>query len=78
MDAPEAHWIHKEREPAALKEMIGGSQPDKPLFGHTVERIWPTLFNCSNEPEMQGCMGSSWTPMPGQKKKDGKLAELSI
>ncbi|KAL9130045.1 MAG: hypothetical protein Q9175_007125 [Cornicularia normoerica] len=77
LDAPEGHWIHQEQEPAALRQGLGESVPDNPLFGHTVERIWPTLFNCSNEPEMQGCMGS-WTPLPGQKKKDGKLRELSV
>ncbi len=80
VDAPEGHWIHREQEPAALKEALKGSSPDNPLFGHTVERIWPTLFKCSNEPEMQGCMGS-WSPMPGHKKtkkNDGKLGELSV
>ena len=77
VDAPEGHWIHQEQEPADLKQALGESLPDNPLFGHTVERIWPTLFNCSKEPEMQGCMGS-WSPMPGQKKKDGKLGELSV
>ena len=76
VDAPEGHWIHEQEEPAALKEALGKSMPDNPLFGHTVERIWPTLFNCSNEPEMEGCMGS-WSPMPQQKKENGKLGELS-
>lgn len=77
VDAPEDHWIHREQQPAEIKKNMGESAPDNPLFGHTVERIWPTLFNCSNEPEMEGCMGS-WSPMPGQKKKDGKLGELSV
>lgn len=77
VDAPEGHWIHQEQEPAGLKKTLGESLPDNPLFGHTVERLWPTLFNCSNEPEMPGCMGS-WSPMPGQKKKDGKLGESYI
>lgn len=76
-DAPEGHWIHQEEEPAGLKEAMGESVPENPLFGHTVERIWPTLFNCSSELEAGGCMGS-WSPMPGQKKKDGKLGELSV
>ena len=76
-DAPEDHWIHQEQEPAGLKDAMGESVPENPLFGHTVERIWPTLFNCSSELETGGCMGS-WSPMPGQKKKDGKLGELSV
>lgn len=69
VDAPEGHWIHQEQEPASLLRRLGDSQPDNPLFGHTVERIWPMLFNCSNEPETPGCMGS-WSPMPGQKEDD--------
>ncbi len=77
MDAPEGHWIHREKEPAGLKKALGESMPDNPLFGHTVERIWPTLFDCSNEPEMPGCMGS-WSPMPRQKRKDGELGELIV
>lgn len=88
-DAPEGHWIHEEKEPAGLKENMGGeSVPENPLFGHTVERIWPTLFNCSSELDTGGCMGS-WSPMPRKKKtdgekktdgkkKDGKLGELSV
>ena len=76
VDAPKGHWIHQEQEPTALREALGESVPDNPLFGHTVERIWPTLFNCSNEPEMQGCMGS-WSPIPG-KKEERKLGEQSI
>ena len=77
MDAPEDHWIHKEQEPSGLKQSLKESMPDNPLFGHTVERIWPTLFNCSNEPEMQGCMGS-WSPMPRHEKKTRKTGESSI
>ena len=76
VDAPEDHWIHQEEEPASLREALGDSSPDNPLFGHTVERIWPMLFNCTNEVKMRGCMGS-WSPMPAPKeKKDGKLGEL--
>lgn len=63
VDAPERHWIHRQKEPSTLRKTFGKSLPENPLFGHTVERIWPTLFNCSNEPEMQGCMGR-WSPMP--------------
>ena len=77
VDAPEGHWIHQQQEPAALKKALGESLPDNPFFGHTVERIWPTLFNCSNELEMQGCMGS-WTPTPKQMNKDRPFRELSI
>ena len=77
LNAPEGHWIHQEQEPAGLKAALGDSLPDNPLFGHTVERIWPMLFNCSNELKVPGCMGN-WTPMPGPKeKKDGQLEELS-
>ena len=75
LDAPADHWIHQEQEPAGIKASLGESRPDNPLFGHTIERIWPTLFNCSNEPEMEGCMGS-WSPMPKHKMEDDEAGEL--
>ena len=77
VDAPADHWIHQEQEPADIKKALGGSRPDNPLFGHTVERIWPMLFDCKNEPETQGCMGS-WTPMPKRKKDGSQLDEKPI
>lgn len=77
LDAPEDHWIHQEEEPATIRQTLGESVPDNPLFGHTVERIWPTLFGCTNEPDTPGCMGN-WSPIPRRKKEeDGKLGELS-
>ena len=47
--APAGHWIHAETQPDFIKAgyMPGGSVPDNPLFGHTVERSWSMIFSCS-------------------------------
>ena len=53
--APEGHWIHDEKEPVEpLKTFVHESSPENPLFGHTLERFWPTLFGCANA-KREGC-----------------------
>ena len=51
ISAPQEHWLHKEEEPVFIREqyMPEGSTPDNPLFGHTVERSWSMIFECSFE-----------------------------
>ncbi|GAA5881556.1 hypothetical protein JCM16303_005703 [Sporobolomyces ruberrimus] len=41
MAAPEGHWIHNMWGP----NESGG--PSNPAFGHSVERAWPAIFDCS-------------------------------
>ncbi len=48
--APEEQWIHQEAEPWKIRETYmedGRSHPSSPLFGHTLERSWNTIFNCA-------------------------------
>ena len=68
LTAPKRHCIHEQKEPTAITQKWE-STAEGPIFGHTVERICPTLFNCINEPELQQCMGR-WSPMPGEKKEE--------
>ncbi|KAL9632524.1 MAG: hypothetical protein Q9164_005268 [Protoblastenia rupestris] len=55
ISAPKGHWIHDETEPRMpLEDFVHESSPSNPLFGHTMERLWPTLFGCADEGR-EGC-----------------------
>ena len=54
-DAPEDHWLHSEPEPRWFEKDKGKSTPDDPKFGHTLERLWHVIFNCSNPAQMVDC-----------------------
>lgn len=55
VDAPEDHWLHSEPEPRWFEKDKGKSTPDDPKFGHTLERLWHVIFNCSNPAQMVDC-----------------------
>ena len=55
VDAPEDHWLHSEPEPKWFEKDKGKSTPDDPKFGHTLERLWHVIFNCSNPAQMVDC-----------------------
>ncbi|GAA5897820.1 uncharacterized protein JCM6883_000831 [Sporobolomyces salmoneus] len=49
MSAPEGHWIHNMWGP----NESGG--PSNPVFGHTVERAWPAMFDCADPKIAKEC-----------------------
>ena len=55
VDAPEDHWIHAEKEPKWFEKKKGKSIPSNPKFGHTVERLWHTLFACDSVDVVEDC-----------------------
>ena len=55
VNAPEDHWIHAEPKPQWFEKEKGKSTPSNPKFGHTLERLWHTLFNCSDPADMIDC-----------------------
>ena len=55
IDAPQDHWLHAEPEPKWFEKDKGKSTPDDPKFGHTLERLWHVIFNCSNPAQMVDC-----------------------
>lgn len=55
VDASEDHWLHSEPEPKWFEKEKGKSTPDNPKFGHTLERLWHVIFNCSNPAQMVDC-----------------------
>lgn len=55
IDAPEDHWIHAEPQPKWFEKEHGRSTPGNPKFGHTLERLWHTLFGCDDPTEMTDC-----------------------
>ena len=55
VDAPEDHWIHSEPEPAWFEKDNGKSIPSNPKFGHTLERLWHTIFDCDDPAEVVDC-----------------------
>ena len=55
VDAPKEHWVHAEEEPRWFKKKIGASVPSNPKFGHTLERLWHTLFACDNSDVVEDC-----------------------
>ncbi|CAF9933245.1 MAG: hypothetical protein ALECFALPRED_005536 [Alectoria fallacina] len=55
VDAPEDHWIHSEPEPEWFEKDKGKSTPSNPKFGHTLERLWHTIFTCDDPAEVVDC-----------------------
>ena len=55
VDAPQDHWLHTEPEPKWFEKEKGKSTSDNPKFGHTLERLWHVIFNCSDPAQMVDC-----------------------
>ena len=55
VDAPEDHWIHSEPEPKWFEKEKGKSIPSNPKFGHTLERLWHTIFTCDDPAKVVDC-----------------------
>lgn len=55
VDAPQDHWIHAEPEPKWFDKHKGKSVPSNPKFGHTLERLWHTIFRCDTVGEVEDC-----------------------
>ena len=55
VDAPEDHWIHSEPEPKWFDKEKGKSIPSNPKFGHTLERLWHTIFTCDDPANVVDC-----------------------
>ncbi len=55
VDAPEDHWIHSEPEPRWFEKDKGKSIPSDPKFGHTLERLWHTIFACDDPTKVVDC-----------------------
>lgn len=55
VDAPEGHWIHSEPEPRWFEKEKGKSIPSNPKFGHTLERLWHTIFTCDDPAKVVDC-----------------------
>ena len=55
VNAPEDHWIHTEPEPTWFEKDKGKSIPSNPKFGHTLERLWHTLFGCDRPEQVTDC-----------------------
>ncbi|CAD6588614.1 MAG: hypothetical protein ASARMPRED_003617 [Alectoria sarmentosa] len=55
VEAPEDHWIHSEPEPEWFDKDKGKSTPSNPKFGHTLERLWHTIFTCDDPAEVVDC-----------------------
>ena len=55
VDAPGEHWIHSEPEPRWFEKDNGKSQPSNPKFGHTLERLWHTIFDCDDPANVTDC-----------------------
>ena len=49
--ANQTHWLHD--DPRAMHFVQ--STPDNPNFGHLVERLWTTLFRCTQPDLLQRC-----------------------
>lgn len=55
VDAPKEHLIHTEAQPKWFDHDKGKSEPSNPKFGHTLERLWSTVFNCSDPTVVVDC-----------------------
>lgn len=55
VDAPEDHRIHSEPEPRWFDKEKGKSIPSNPKFGHTLERLWHTIFTCDDPAKVVDC-----------------------
>ena len=66
VDAPADHQIHSEPEPKWFEKDKGKSIPSNPKFGHTLERLWHTIFNCDDPEQVVDCdMKGMKTEGPG-------------
>lgn len=66
VDAPADHWIHSEPEPKWFEKDKGKSIPSNPKFGHTLERLWHTIFGCDDPEKVVDCdMKGMRTEGPG-------------
>ncbi len=52
LQADQTHWIHND----SRSENFVKSTPQNPKFGHVVERIWTTLFNCTKPDLIDRCL----------------------
>lgn len=60
VNAGSESWIHDETEPKVVLDYFDEShhsKPSIPLFGHTIERAWSTIFNCSSPGFTVSCDG---------------------
>ena len=55
VDAPQEDTIHLEWEPQWTDGTFGESTPRTPKFGHTLERLWHTIFSCYEPEEVVYC-----------------------
>ena len=55
VDAPKGHWIHDEKQPEWVDAVRGRSKPSDPKFGHTLERMWHTLWWCERWEDVVDC-----------------------
>ena len=66
VDASADHWIHSEPEPQWFEQDKGKSVPSNPKFGHTLERLWHTIFDCDDPEKVVDCdMKGMRTEGPG-------------
>ena len=49
--ANQTHWLHN--DPRSMRFVH--STVDNPNFGHIVERLWTTLFNCAKTDLLERC-----------------------
>ncbi|GAA5958501.1 hypothetical protein JCM8115_002485 [Rhodotorula mucilaginosa] len=56
LEAPEGHWVHEGWGP----NNSGG--PSNPIFGHAVERSWPSIFDCAESRIQEECPDGEGSP----------------
>lgn len=56
LEAPEGHWVHDGWGP----NDSGG--PSNPIFGHSVERSWPIIFDCAESRIQEECLNGEGSP----------------
>lgn len=59
LEAPEGHWVHEGWGP----NNSGG--PSNPIFGHAVERSWPSIFDCAESRIQEECPDGEGSPAKG-------------
>lgn len=59
LEAPEGHWVHEGWGP----NDSGG--PSNPIFGHAVERSWPSIFDCAESRIQEECPDGEGSPAKG-------------
>lgn len=55
VNAPQDNWLHSEPEPRWFEKEKGKSIPSNPKFGHTLERLWHTIFTCDDPTKVVDC-----------------------